>query len=275
MSLSKRGVMVKTALLFFLTLTVFQAHGFEGCGALFAKPAASEFSVHLIHDVAEQAEKNMRARGMTGLKVRGYAILIGGMVGAGAMNGFISTQLVPNSPFLSVTMATTLGAVLGIGVSSIGGAIIEPLSNKVRQMSFVTAVNAESRSPFAKYLEDIWFRLQQRLSLNAQMTRNGVTQYLTSIQQNFFEAHRAMNSSNPEYAAGQVAVAAFRLRLLFQEIPANDLSVQFAVKESFTNHVEMDQNFIHLVWQKLEKADPEFAAYQTYYQAVLDSWLTR
>lgn len=262
-------------LVFFLALP---AQALNSCRDMFVDSTSDSslresFARDLSHDVATASEKELHARGFTGKKVRGYAILIGAIVGVSAMNAFVSTQVFPSSPFLSVTLATTLGTIVGVGIHSLGGPIIEPIASKIRQMSFETAVNSPSRSPFVKYLEDVWLKLQQRLSLNAQMSRNGISQFIISIQQNFFEAYRAVNSSNPEYAADQVAVSAFRLRLLFREIPPNDPSVQAAVRAAFTNHVKIDSEFMALVWQKLEKVDPEFSLHQSYYEAILKAWL--
>lgn len=266
-------VLQRVALLFLIGSLALPVHA-KSCRDVFVETSSREnFARELSHEVATASEKHLLNRGFKGLRVRGYAILIGGMVGVAALNGVISTQVFPNSPFLSVTLATTIGTIVGVGIHSLGGPIIEPIASRIRQMSFETAVNSPGRSPFVKYLEGVWLNLQQRLSLNAQMSRNGITQFITSIQQNFFEAYRAVNSSNPDYAADQVAVSAFRLRLLFREIPPNDLSVQAAVKAAFTHHVKVDSDFINLVWQKIEKTDPDFAQHHSYYEAIIKAWL--
>jgi hypothetical protein len=107
------------------------------------------------------------------------------------------------------------------------------------------------------------------------MNRNVISQFLVSVHQNFYEAHRAMIAENPNYSADQVAAAAFRLRTLYRDIEPNDLSVAAAVRTAFTNHIEINAELINMVESNLEALDKSYSTEeaQSYYRQLFDSWL--
>jgi hypothetical protein len=124
-------------------------------------------------------------------------------------------------------------------------------------------------------LEQIWARLQQSYSINAQISKNMVNLFLASTRQNFADAHRAVQLDDPHYAADQIAEAAFRMRKLFKEIPADDISVSVAVKTAFTRHVSIDKAFRNLVLEKLTQLDPQWESGENraFYDRALSNWL--
>jgi hypothetical protein len=222
--------------------------------------------------VSEQVEVELAKTGFKDPQKRGYAILIGSMVGSAALTTYLGSHLGSELQFLSIFLAQ----VSTLGVYVIGAPIWEPISSKFRQIAFGvgkdSSLQETNRNPV---LESTWLRTQEHYSLNAQMSRNVISQFVVSVRQNFYEAQRALKSNDQNFAVDQIAEAAFRLRILFRDIRPDDVSVAAAVNSAFTNHVELDGKFVELVWRKLEELDPHFQTTdsRTYYSQTLQSWL--
>lgn len=258
------------ALLFALSLTTPSwAHNERCRGALDSEAADLAQAVQISHEVATAVEKSAPG------KMRGYSILIGSMVGSAALTSYLTSMLPPRMQFLSLFCAQ----ISTLGVYVFGSPIWDPLASGFRKMAFGISEDPSGKTkttdPDQQKLERIWKRLQNSYSLNAQISKNMINSFLSSTRQNFFEAHRAMHSNDPHYAADQVAEAAFRMRRLFREIPPDEISVRVAAQTAFTRHGPVDENFKKLVLQKLSELDPQWEAGQNsdYYHQLLSHWL--
>lgn len=224
------------------------------------------------HEVSSLVEVDLAKKGFSGPQTRGYAILIGAMVGSAALTTYLGSHLSPDLQFLSIFIAQ----VSTLGVYVVGAPIWEPLSSRFRQMAFGigkdSSLDAVGLNP---QLEATWLRTQENYSLNAQMSRNIITQFIVSVKQNFYEAQRAYSTIDNHFSADQVAEAAFRLRILFKEISPDDVSVVAAINSAFTNHIVVDSTFVELVWSKIRILDPNFDSVESrqYYRLALESWL--
>ncbi len=226
----------------------------------------------LVHSVSQAVEKDLKGKGFSKREARGYAILISTMIGSAAATTYLSSSLPSDFQFVSHFIAQ----VSTLGVYVFGAPIWEPLSSRFRKVAFGVRGADNPEENFLKpEFESLWRRTQENYSLNAQMSRNVINQFLISVHQNFYEAHRAVKSGDKNYAADQVAEAAFRLKTLFRDIDPSDASVASAVKTSFTNHVVVDAEFVQSVLDRIAKLDPSFAAVESraYYDELLGVWL--
>lgn len=230
------------------------------------------------HITSRQTEEKLLQKGFGRREARGYAILVGTMVGSAAATTYLTSALPENFHFLS----QLLSQISTIGIYVFGAPIWEPLSSAFRKLAFGVRGNGQGAGDEAEApgtadpsLEALWQRTQENYSLNAQMSRNTVTQFIISVQQNFYEAHRAATQSNPDYAADQIAEAAFRLRTLFKDIPPEEASIAQVVRSAFTNHNPVDANFLAKIHSRLSQLDPSYASSnrQDQYQKILRSWL--
>lgn len=223
--------------------------------------------------LAAQVESQLNKQGYFGREVRGYAILSAAMLASAATATYLNSALPDNFQFLSQFVAQ----VSTLGVYMMGAPIWEPLSSKFRKLAFGVrrrgGVDA-SRLSESEGFEQTWRRTQETYSLNAQMSRNLINQFIVTLNQNFFEAFRAIKSGERNYATDQIGEAAVRLRTLFKEISPEDISLANAVRTSFANHVVTDAAFIDEVLKKVEALDP--AAHtreaQQFYQRLFVTW---
>ena len=233
---------------------------------------AQKIAQNISHEASALAEVDLAKKGISGPQKRGYAILIGSMVGSAALTTYLGSHLNSDLQFLSIFLAQ----VSTLGVYVVGAPIWEPISSRFRQMAFGigkdSSLDAVGLNP---QLEATWLRTQENYSLNAQMSRNIITQFIVSVKQNFYEAQRAYSTSDNNFSADQVAEAAFRLRLLYKEISPDDVSVAAAINSAFTNHIVVDSTFVELVWSKIRILDPNFDLVENrqYYRLALQSWL--
>jgi hypothetical protein len=218
--------------------------------------------------IEKVVEANMKAKGVPKHNLRGYALLVTSMVASAAAVTYLTGQLPPDFQFVSqiLTQFSTLG------IYVFGAPIWEPLSSAVRKLAFGLGMVEKSESARQAEFETLWRRTQEYYSANGQLSRTVLTDYITSVQQNFYQAFQAVQSDNPEYAADQVAEAAFRLHMLFREIPPSDPSVAGAVRAAFINHVKVGSDFTKMVLERIQKLDPNEAS-EPFYQEVLQAWL--
>ena len=218
---------------------------------------------------ARVAEPELRARGF-GRRAGAYAVLIGAMVASAAATTYLTSHLPTDLHFLS----QLIGQVSTLGVYVFGAPIWEPLSSAFRKLAFeVEGAGVASVDPRH---EAQWYRTQNTYSLNEQMGRNIAVAFLSSNHQSFYEARRAMQTSDVTYAADQVAAAAVRLRLHFADLPADESTIAMAVRTSFTSHVAVDGQFRAEVARRIQALDPAAGAPEPkrHYAAVLDAWLS-
>ncbi len=261
-------------ILLFTVLFSTQSFGSILCVDIFSREL-DEANVHLAQrlsqDIAVQSQKVLENVGEKGTSKRGYAILIATMVGSAAMTTYLGTKLPPELQFTSVFIAQ----VSTLGVFVFGAPIWEPLSSRFRKWAYGISTDTLAASNSSKMLEATWLKTQESYSLNAQMSRNIISQFIFTTKENFYQAYRAHAENNPVYSADQIAEAAYRMRILFKDVSTNDSSVASAVNAAFTNHVIINREFVSLVWSRLEKIDSESskAENQSYYSEVLESWL--
>lgn len=216
--------------------------------------------------------QNLQKEGMSKREARGYAVLVTTMVVSAAATTYLTSSLPKEFMFLSQFLAQ----VSTIGVYVLGAPIWEPLSSKFRKLAFGIR-GAESNSQFSNdpELEKLWRSTQENYSLNSQMSRNLMSHFILSIQQNFYQAYQAMKSKDPAYAADQIAQAAYRMRVLFKDVSLEDSSVAAVIKTSFTNHIKVDMDFTLLIKEKIEKIDKDYQEdhIRKHYDRVLEHWL--
>ncbi len=242
------------------------------CLDLFTSPKNTLHEAQeLSHTVARQTETLLESAQIMGRSKRGYAVLVGAMVGSAALTTFLGSRLPPELQFTSIFLAQ----VSTLGVYVLGAPIWEPISSRFRQWAFGVGKAKPSSEPSFDQLESTWIRTQENYSLNSQMSRNVISQFILTVRDNFYAAYRAHNESNPVYSADQVAEAAYRMRILFKEVHPNDPSVKAVVQSTFTNHIKVDSEFKDLVWSRLERLDKHIDKDEVslYYSRVLIYWL--
>ena len=206
------------------------------------------------------------ARESAARRATGYAILIAAMVASAAVTSSLSAALPKHAQFLSyfISQVSTLG------VYVFGAPIWEPLGSGFRKMAFGVEGEAGGGDDA---LETMWRRTQHAYSLNEQMSRNVITSFLTSVRQNFYEAHRAATAHDPVYAVDQLAEAAVRLRRHFADISPRDESVAAAIRAAFTNSVTVDLAFRQRWRDAIDRLDPAAAGEdRAYYDDLTDAW---
>lgn len=225
----------------------------------------------IAHEAARAAEQELRQRGARRIEARGYAILIGTMVGTAAATTYLSSSLPQGFQFLSHLLAQ----VSTLGIYVFGAPIWEPLSSGFRKLAFGVRGSHHPVQTGEPEFERLWRRTQEHYSLNAQMSRNVISQFIISVQNNFYEAHRAIHARNPVYAADQIAEAAFRLRTLFKDVPPGEPAVAAVVRSAFTHHVTVDAAFIGLVSDRLRRLDAKVDSDEArdYYELIIAAWL--
>lgn len=249
------------------------AHGVErDCSKQVENHQLAE--VEVVHRTSEVVFQDLKQKGVSVREARGYAILISAMVGSAAAATYLTSSLPQEFQFLSYFLAQ----VSTLGVYVFGAPIWEPLSSGFRKMAFgVRGSDSKVDSLADPKMEGIWRRTQEIYSLNEQMSRNVINQFVISVQQNFYEAYRASQSANPKYAADQIALAAYRLRTLFKDIPPEDTSVAIVVRSVFTDHIVVDEAFRTLVFERIRELDTSVSQpeVEKYYVQILRAWLDR
>lgn len=224
-------------------------------------------SVCMASNISREVAKNVEKK----VSLRGYAILIGAMVGSAAITAKLTSMLPTHAQFLSQLVAQ----ISTLGIFVLGSPIWEPITSGFRKFAFGINKNHEESNTDQKQLETLWLKTQENYSLNAQMSRNIINLFIASTRQNFYEAHRAFTEHNKEYSADQIAEAAVRLKMLFKEIPPNDPSVAIAIQTAFTNHLQIDDAFKKLVFEKIKKMHISDDFDEEYYFFLLQNWLKK
>ncbi len=238
-------------------------------------PTANERDLELgrkmSHEVARQTESILEKQVVKSSSKKGYAVLIGAMVGSAAMTTYLGSQLPTELQFTSIFISQ----LSTLGVYVLGAPIWEPLASKFRLWAFGISQEKMAQDKSSAQLEATWTSTQENYSLNAQMSRNIINQFIIAVKENFYQAYRAYTESDQSYSADQVAEAAYRMRILFRDIHPSDPSVAVAINTAFTNHIQVNEDFIALVWKRLKLIDPEWSQphVKLYYDLALTSWL--
>lgn len=253
-----------TLMLIFSVGGVAMADTLKDCEApLIPLMPTTDLAESLSHQVAEKVNAKV--------SMRGYAVLIGTMVGSAVLTSSLSSHLPSDYQFASVF----IGQISTLGVYVLGAPIWEPLSSRFRKWAF--GMSNETWGASSQHLEATWTRTQEHYSLNAQMSRNVMSQFILTVKDNFYQAYRAHVENNTAYSADQIAEAAYRMRILFKEISPTDQSVAAAVATAFTHHVTIDSQTVDLIWKRLQILDSEILEpkVRLYYESVLATWLGR
>lgn len=268
----KKQVILGGALAILTSLLTSVGHGAKSCAQVFAHSSTAHHSFSQVvgQEVRQQVENELNSKFGVKKVHRGYAILVGAMVGSAALTTYLGTHLPPELQFTSIFIAQ----LSTLGVYVLGSPIWEPVASRFRQWAFGVKKSNVVDEELETSLESVWSRTQEIYSINAQMSRNNINQFLFTLKQTFYEAHRAMVEANPSYAADQVAEAAYRMRILFQDINPRDSSVRVAVKTTFTRHRDIDKAFVESVSRSLRELDTDFDQPEVleYYEEILKSW---
>lgn len=230
-------------------------------------------------DVAHAAQETVERIHRRDARIRGYAVLVGTMVGSAALTAQATASLPPSAKFLTA-LISQVGT---IGILVVGAPIWEPVISVFRQWAFDFSnrdAGSSRRTPERQELEGLWRSTQAAYSQNAQMSRNVLELFIQGAHHNFVAAYRAMrewgnDGSGHAYAADQIAEAAVRMRKLFEEIPPTDASVARAVRAAFTRHVEYPEGLIPEVTARIAELDADFTdpRVAARYEEVLRVWL--
>jgi len=261
---------MRSIILGFLLISMTPQYAFAStCNELLGSLSSPQVvSVEVVKDV----ERDWKAPVEFLKAKKGYAILIGTMIGSAALATFLTSHLPTQFSFFS----QLLSQLSTLGVYVFGSPIWEPLSSGFRKFAFGVSQAPDIQTETStenQRLETVWLRTQENYSLNSQMSRNIINLFISSTRQNFYEAYGAIHSGNKTYAADQVAEAAVRMRMLFKDIPPDDSSVKLAIRSAFSAHID-EPGFSDLVRQQIQINDPDFDSkiVSLYYQRLMAAW---
>jgi hypothetical protein len=225
----------------------------------------------LAQGISRKLTQKLRDFSVDKKRARGLAIITATMVGSAALSSGVMAILPGQFSFLSQLIAQ----VSTLGVIVIGAPIWEPASSAFRKFAFGIS-NNRSKTPADRSLEILWTSTQEKYSHNAQMSRNVINSFLLAVQNNFFEARRAMLEGNPEFAIDQIAESAVRMHRLFAEISPEDESVRLAIQSTFTRGVENPSSLKEKVLERIRFFDPAASDPEIYslYERMINSWLS-
>lgn len=211
-------------------------------------------------------------------KTSGFLILGGAVAGFLVLNSYLLGKL-SKSKSNAAHLVPLLSTVLGVATASLGEPLFGPPRSKFTQWAFGLSRQDESfEADVPTDLEKLWWRSQESYSMNANMARNVVSHFLTSIQPNITSAYQAMQGvGEAGYAASRVAEAALRMRTLFAEVFPDEQVVAVAVRAGLSDHLSESERVAlrSEVWRRLETMDARFddSFVQLYYTRLLQSWL--
>jgi hypothetical protein len=156
-----------------------------------------------------------------------------------------------------------------LGVAAVAP-IMDPLHSKVKKIAF----GGENEN---QELEAMWYRIQQSLSINGQMSRNVLSQFLLLFQQNLSNAFSAYSKGDLPYALSQIALSAVVMRLNYKEILPNDSTVELFANANFSSHFTISEYFIQSLRERIYKLDAHSQTEEakSYYDILLSTWLKR
>lgn len=215
--------------------------------------------------------------GMFSKKVRGYAALGAGIVGASLVTAHLSTLLGEHYK----EGAQILTFLTFTGISALRAPIDEYFYPRWRQKFFTTTDAVQSKSPREEYLFQQWRREQVILSSNGQIARGVTSQFLILIEQNFERARLALRAGDENFAASQIALALYKRRMGYEAVAADEPLVLAAIWISLSDQLVVGNDsasrMFHLVLEKLKEVEPDgnTPEVQTYYEELLKIWFSR
>lgn len=272
-SLSRFAARISTAIFAAVFIAVFAGTLLTSAVSL-ATPSRCEvmfgpmpLSKRLAYEARDQWEFSKELNRKYGKRARGYALISAAMVGSGMLGMELSKELPKEMAFVA-------GQVSAIGIYMLGAPIWEPISSAFRKFAFGLGDKATPQNATPE-LEKQWSRTQSLYSVNGQMSRNVIQNFLIGARMTFTSAREAMVSGNRLLAIDQIAEIAVNLRRLFADIEPTNESIALAIQSSFTRHVPTSETFKNDVMRRIAEIDADLGdpLVADYYRALLKAWL--
>jgi hypothetical protein len=218
-------------------------------------------------DCSPQTIKKSVYKRLMDSKFKAYAALASVMLSTSAASAFIANSVGENNPGLSYFIATFLSQLTSLGVYVVGAPFWEPLQSKIRVLAYkTTGEHQEIQEPF-DLLEQQYFRTNRTLSLNSQMSRNVLRDYIKTLTQSLYEAKKFENDL--EYVCAQIAEVAVRLKTLYPDVNPSDPLIINSVRMVFTRFIHSPQALIPKVLDYINELDDPIL-----YEDIIRGWLT-
>ncbi|MCB9025578.1 MAG: hypothetical protein H6625_04610 [Bdellovibrionaceae bacterium] len=188
--------------------------------------------------------------------VKAYAAITSVMVGSSSLVAFLSTLVSKDHPALAYFMATFLSQITSLGVFVVGAPIWEPLQSKIRAYAYRMTGNHQKNVQTHNFLEKQYFTTNVALSLNEQMSRNVIKDYIKTLTQTLYFAKRASHEGDNDYITSQIAELAVRLHFLYPDVNPTSKIVVNAVHAGFTDFIQDPESYIDFVLIKIRDLDP-------------------
>lgn len=208
-------------------------------------------------------EKAWNARGL-----KAYAAISAVMIGSSSLAAVLSSLISSENPALSYFVASIISQITTLGVYVVGAPIWEPLQSKIRGKAYQLTGHHQELIEGGNFLEQQYFRTNKRLTLNEQMSRNVLRDYIKTVTQSLYDAKKAAADREQEYIAAQIAEVYVRLSFLYPDVDPTSLIILNAIHTAFTHYVEEPESYIPMVLAKIREFDPGFTN-----EEVIDLWL--
>ncbi len=202
-------------------------------------------------------------------KGKAYAAIAAIMLSSSSVAAVLASLTGESNPALSYFVATFLSQITSLGVYVVGAPFWEPLQSKIRAMAYKATGQHQENDKSHSFLEQQYFRTNRSLSLNAQMSRNVIRDYLKTVTQSLYDAKKAANIGEVDYIAAQIAEVAVRLNILYPDVNPSSKIVLDSVRTAFTNFIDQPESLIQPTLEYTEQLDPSFD-----YTEIITNWLT-
>ena len=180
-------------------------------------------------------------------RLKSYSVIASVMVGSSSLAALLSSLVGENSPALTYFAATFLSQLSSLGVYVVGAPIWEPLQSKVRAMAYRKTGEHQEANEIHSFLEKQYFRTNRQLTINEQMSRNILRDYVLMVSMAFDSARHASSTRDFDRVARQIAEVAVRLNKLYPDVDPKDPLVVRAIHIAFTDFIELPSDFSELV----------------------------
>ena len=170
--------------------------------------------------------------------------------------------------------------ITGFGVFSVGAPLWDPVRSSIRRWAFSSNQFSKKRAPFeGKYpqrpdLEQHWLDMQKYFSVNAQISRNTLSQFLVLISPSMEDFRLAYDQQRYQYAAAQLAKVMVQMRFLYSEIAPDDVILAVSI-QSYLVNIKPSAEFLLSVLNSAMTLDPlgseELSGFG-YYRSCLKAW---
>ena len=170
--------------------------------------------------------------------------------------------------------------ITGFGVFSVGAPLWDPVRSSIRRWAFASNQISQQQAPFeGKYpqrpdLEQHWLAMQKYFSVNAQISRNTLSQFLVLISPSMEDFRLAYDQQRYQYAAAQLAKVMVQMRFLYSEIAPDDAILTVSI-QSYLVNIKPSAEFLLLVLNTALTLDPlgaEDLTGRSYYRSCLRVW---